>query len=158
LNYSLDTRDAGKTWKPTSASLFGDTTKIRFLPDGSGIGLIEYSQYFRLASEVFAVDWRTGKSESIYKDAQFGVTDVWKTPEGTVYLAGALAIGRVRNLVEGRVQVLMSRDNKTFRAMAVDYRATANRVILTCPDNRNVWMATDTGMILKLVAPEDAAH
>jgi hypothetical protein len=158
LVYSLVTHDGGKTWRSASASLFGDTTKIRFLPDGSGIGLIEYSQYYHLASEVFALEWRTGKMQSIYKDAQFGVTDVWKMPDGTIYLAGVLALGRMRNLVEGRVQVLTSRDNKTFRAMAVDYRATANRVTLACPDGRNVWMATDTGMILKLVTPEDAAH
>jgi hypothetical protein len=158
LSYSLETRDAGKTWQPASQSLFGDTTKVRFLPDGSGIGLIEYSQYFRLASEVFSVDWRSGRSESIYKDAKFGVTDVWKMPGGTVYLAGTVAQGRMRNLVEGRVQVLTSSDSRTFRAMAVDYRATANRVSLACPDGRNIWMATDTGMILKLVWPEAAGH
>jgi hypothetical protein len=158
LSYSLETRDAGKTWRPASQSLFGNTTKIRFLRDGSGIGLIEYSQYFRLASEVYTVNWTTGRSESIYKDAKFGVTDVWKMPEGALYLAGTLAQGRMRNLVEGRVQVLTSHDNKTFRAMAVDYRATANRVILACPDGQNMWMATDTGMILKLVWPEGAGH
>jgi photosystem II stability/assembly factor-like uncharacterized protein len=158
LNYTLETRDAGKSWQPASASLFGDTTKIRFLPDGSGIGLIEYSQYFRLASEIFAVNWRTGKSESIYKDVKFGVTDAWKAADGTVYLAGVVAQGRMRNLVESRVQVLISRDNKTFRPMAVDYRAMANRVSLACPDDRNLWMATDTGMILKLVVPEGPAR
>jgi|SRR5271157_2047192 len=158
LSYSLETHDSGKTWRPASQSLFGDTTKIRFLPDGSGIGLIEYSQYFRLASEVFSVDWLTGKSESIYKDARFGVTDVWKMADGSVYLAGILAQGLRRNLVEGRVQVLTSRDKKPFQAMAVDYRATANRVSLACPDGQNMWMATDTGMILKLVRPEGAGN
>jgi photosystem II stability/assembly factor-like uncharacterized protein len=156
LNYTLETNDAGKTWRPASASLFGDTTKIRFRPDGTGIGLIEYSQQFRLASEVFTVDWTTGKSESIYKDAKFGVKDVWKMPDGTVYLAGTVAQGQMRDLVEERVQVLSSRDGKTFRAMGVDYRAVAHRVSLACPDGRNVWMATDTGMILKL-APTEAA-
>lgn len=150
LSYSLETRDGGKNWRPSSESLFGDTTRVRFLPDGSGIGLIEYSQYFRFASEVFAVDWRTGKSQSIYKDSKFSVTDVCKTAEGRVYLAGAVALGRMRQLVEGRVQVLTSPDSKKFEAMGVDYRANANRVILACPDGQNVWMATDTGMILKL--------
>lgn len=157
LSYTLETRDAGKTWRAGWDSLFGDTTKIRFLPDGSGIGLIEYSQYFRFASEVFAVDWRTGKSESMYKDTQFGVTDVWKMADGTIYLAGVVSPGRVRNLVEGKVQVLRSRDDKTFRPMVVDYRASANRVMLACPDGQNVWMATDTGMIMKLVQREAPA-
>ena len=158
LSYSLETSDSGKNWRPSSVSLFGDTTKVRFLPDGSGIGLIEYSQYFRLASEVFTVDWHTGKSESVYKDAKFGITDVWRMADGTVYLAGAVALGRMRNLVEGRVQVLRSQDNKTFRAMAVDYRASANRVILACPDGQSIWMATDTGMILKLEKAGSAAR
>jgi len=158
LTYSLETRDAGKTWRPASQSLFGNTTKVRFLRDGSGIGLIEYSQYFRLASEVYKLDWTTGKSEPIYKDAKFSVTDVWKMPVGAIYLAGSVAQGQMRNLVEGRVQVLTSGDEKTFRAMEVDYRATANRVILACPDGKNIWMATDTGMILKLVWPEGSGH
>ena len=158
LNYSLETRDAGKTWRSTSASLFGDTTRVRFLPDGTGIGLVEYSQYYRLASEVYTIDWRNGKSESIYKDARFGVTDMWKMPDGTVYLAGILALGRMRNLVPGKVQVLTSRDYKTWLAMPVDYRATANGVTLAAPDDRNVWMATDTGMILKLIMPESTAR
>lgn len=158
LNYSLETRDAGKTWRSSSASLFGDTTKVRFLPDGSGIGLVEYSQYFRMASEVYTIDGRTGKSESIYKDAKFGVTDLWKMPDGAVYLAGILPLGRMRNLVPGKVQVLTSRDYQTWRAIEIDYRATANRVTLAAPDDRNLWIATDTGMILKLVVPESTVR
>jgi hypothetical protein len=42
--------------------------------------------------------------------------------------------------------------------MPVDYRATANGVTLAAPDDRNVWMATDTGMILKLIMPEGTAR
>jgi hypothetical protein len=158
LNYSLETRDGGKTWRSSSASLFGDTSRVRFLPDGTGIGLVEYSPYYRLASEVYTIDWRTGKSESIYKDTKFGVTDMWKMPDGTVYLAGTLPLGRLRNVVAGKVQVLTSRDYKTWLAMPVDYRATANRVTLAAPDDRDVWMATDSGMILKLVVPEIAVR
>ena len=33
--------------------------------------------------------------------------------------------------------------------MAVDYRAVANRVVLAVVDEKNMWMATDGGMILK---------
>jgi hypothetical protein len=64
----------------------------------------------------------------------------------------------MRNLVPGKVQVLTSRDYKTWLAMPVDYRATANGVTLAAPDDRNVWMATDTGMILKLIMPESTAR
>jgi len=153
LNYSLETRDGGKTWRSSSASLFGDTTKVQFLKDGQGVGLVEYSQYFRMASEVYAIDWKTGKSHSIYKDAKFGVTDVCRLSDGTTYLAGILAPGRMRNLVPGKVQVLVSHDDRNWQTMPVDYRATANRVVLAAPDGQNVWMATDSGMILKLTPP-----
>ena len=35
--------------------------------------------------------------------------------------------------------------------MEVDYRAVAHRAILAAPDAANLWVATDTGMILQLV-------
>ena len=154
LNYSLETRDGGTTWRSSSSSLFGDTTKVQFLPDGTGVGLVEYSQYFRMASEVYGIDWKTGKSHSIYKDPKFGVTDVWRFPGGATYLAGTLAPGRMRNLVPGKVQVLVSHDDKDWQPIPVDYRATANRVVLAAPDEHNIWMATDTGMILKLMTAQ----
>jgi hypothetical protein len=47
LSYSLVTKDGGQTWKPNSASLFGDISRIRFGPEGKGLGLIEYSNSFR---------------------------------------------------------------------------------------------------------------
>jgi hypothetical protein len=36
--------------------------------------------------------------------------------------------------------------------MDVDYRAVARRARLAASDPGNVWVATDTGMILKLAA------
>ena len=38
LSYSLVTHDGGKTWKPNSASLFGDISRVRFGPEGKGWG------------------------------------------------------------------------------------------------------------------------
>jgi hypothetical protein len=35
--------------------------------------------------------------------------------------------------------------------MPVDYRATALRTMLAIPDGQHQWLATDNGMILKLV-------
>jgi len=34
--------------------------------------------------------------------------------------------------------------------MTVDYRATARNAMLSAADAKNIWVATDTGMILKL--------
>jgi hypothetical protein len=34
--------------------------------------------------------------------------------------------------------------------MAVDYRAVGRRATLSAADEQNIWLATDSGMILKL--------
>ena len=150
LSYALVTKDGGKTWKASSASLFGDVAKVRFGPDGKGLGLIEYSNSFRYPSEAFRVDWMSGASETMYRDKRFAISDVWLTSDGTAYLAGTLVMGQIRNVVPGKVQVLKSKDYTSWTEMPVDYRAAANRVTLAAADAEHLWLATDTGMILKL--------
>lgn len=150
LSYSLVTKDGGKTWKPNSASLFGDVSRVRFGPEGVGLGLIEYSNSFRYPSEAYKIDWVTGKSETVYRDRKFAISDIWLTPDGTAYLAGSLVAGQIRHVVPGKVQVLRSRDYTAWTEIPVDYRATANRAILAVVDDDNMWLATDTGMIMKL--------
>ena len=53
--------------------------------------------------------------------------------------------------------MLSSVDLKTWSEMAVDYRAVAQSLVLAGPDQEHQWAATDTGMILRLAAP-DRAH
>src|SRR5687768_5638636 len=151
LTYSLTTNDGGKTWKAGSASLFGEVARFRFAANGNGLGLIEHSAGFRYPSEVYRIDWRTGKNETVYRDRRFHITDVWVTPNGTAYLAGYIVMGQMRNIVPGKVQVLKSRDLQSWTEMEVDYRAVANRVTLAASGDDNLWLATDGGMILKLV-------
>jgi photosystem II stability/assembly factor-like uncharacterized protein len=150
LSYSLVTKDGGKTWKPNSASLFGDVTRIRFGPEGKGLGLIEYSNAFRYPSEVYKIDWVTGKSETVYRDRRFDISDIWLTPDGTAYLSGTLSAGQVRNVIPGHVQVLKSKNYSSWEEMPVDYRASANQTVLSVIDEDHMWLATDNGMILKL--------
>lgn len=152
LNYSLVTHDGGKTWHATSASLFGESTRIRFTKSGMGLGLVSYSQMFRYPSEAYKLEWKTNKSDTIYKDSKFSISDIWLTPDGTSYLSGTLSQGKLRDVIPGKVQVLCSKDfgAKGWTEMPVDYRAVATRTLLSGVDERNIWMATDNGMILKL--------
>jgi hypothetical protein len=147
LSLSLETTDGGKTWRPSSSSAFGMITRLRFLPMAWGLGLIEYSASFKYPSEVFRIS-TGGRSESVYRDSKFAVSDVWLDPDGTAYLAGAVHPGRLR-VVPGRVQVLKSSDLKVWSAMEADYRALATRTVLAAAGG-SMWLATDTGMILKL--------
>ena len=152
LSYQLVTSDGGKTWKANSASLLGDITRVRFSPNGVGLGLVEHTNSFRYPSEVYRIDWTTGKSETIYRDRKFDISDIWLTPDGTAWLAGVVVTGQIRDVVPGRVQVLQCRakDFSVWSADEVDYRAEANRVVFSGADD-NLWIATDNGMILKLV-------
>jgi photosystem II stability/assembly factor-like uncharacterized protein len=151
LSYSLSTSDGGKTWRAGSNSLLGQTSRFRFTPSGKGVGLVEYSELSELPSEVYLLDWHTGRSVSIYKDKKSGISDLWIDADGTVYLAGIEEPGRVRDIIPGKVVVYTSRDYQTWQSMPVDYRASALRTILAMPDDQHRWLATDNGMILKLV-------
>ena len=153
LSYELSTNDGGKTWKTGSASLFGEISRFRFLPGGLGLGLVEHSNGFRYPSEVHRIDWTTGKNEVIYRDRRFAVTDIWLSSDGTAWLAGVVVPGEIRSVVPGKVQVLKSRgtDFTVWSSQDADYRAQANRVVMAGADDRNLWVATDSGMILKLV-------
>lgn len=150
LSYSMETRDGGQTWKTSSASLFGQVTRLRFGPHGSALGLLEYGPSFRYPAEVYRVDSRTGRNQTLYRDRKFAISDVWLTADGAAYLAGTQVVGQVRNVAPGKVQVLRSSDFSVWTEMAVDYKAIANRVILAVVDDKNMWLATDNGMILKL--------
>jgi len=150
LTYTLTTRDGGKTWKSSAASLVGDVTRVRFGPQGLGVGLIEYAESFLYPSEAYKIDWTTGKSTTIFHDKRFAITDVWIAADGTVYLAGIVVSGELHSVVPGRVQVLKSQDYSAWTEMDVDYRAVARQVTLSAPDENNLWLATENGMILRL--------
>jgi photosystem II stability/assembly factor-like uncharacterized protein len=150
LSYTLSTRDGGKTWIQNSVSLFGTVSRIRMKGNGGGLGLLEYGPGFRYPSEAYALDWTTGKSRSLYHDTKFAVSDIWLTADGTAYLAGNVPQGQLGGIIPGRVQVLVSKDLAKWDPMEVDYRAEALQTFLAAPDDENIWLATNTGMILKL--------
>ena len=116
---------------------------------GFGLGLVEYAASFRYPAEAYRFDLRTGKSQTAYRDRKFAITDLWLGLDGTAYLAGTQVLGQIRNVVPSKVQVLRTKDFSVWTEMAVDYRAVAHRVMLAIADEKNLWMATDSGMILK---------
>jgi hypothetical protein len=150
LSYTLVTRDGGQTWRSASMSLFGQVTRARFSANGPGLGLIEHGDSAPYPSEVYKLDWRTGKNQTVFRDKRYFITDVWLTSEGTSYLAGIETAGQVRSIAPGNVKVFTSGDMSSWTEMAVDYRAVARRAMLSGAGEDNLWLATDNGMILKL--------
>ena len=60
LTIVLETRDGGKTWKPTTTSVFGQVTKVALLPDGTALSLLQFRGAFDHPAELHAINWKTG--------------------------------------------------------------------------------------------------
>ncbi|MCC6858657.1 MAG: hypothetical protein IT158_08855 [Bryobacterales bacterium] len=152
LSIFLETRDGGKNWAPSTVSTFGRVTRVRFSPEGFGLGLIEFfGAMDEWTSEVYRMEWKTsGQSRRVYRDKSLVVTDIALQPGGEGLLAGVQALGQLkRSPIPGKVRILRGSGLETWTEMEVDYRATARRVILATSGD-HAWAATDTGMILKL--------
>lgn len=151
LSFTLTTSDGGGNWAAAAASLFGIIARVRFSPDGKGLELMQYSETFRYPSEVYGIEWPGGKTHTVFRDANLDVTDIWLASDGTAYLSGTAVRGKLRGVIPDKVQVLTSKDFEHWTPIPVDYHAEATATILAASDDDHLWMATDTGMILKLV-------
>ncbi len=148
----LDTPDAGATWKVQTVSMFGQITRVRLAPDGRGLGLIEFFDRFQWPSDVFQIKWRTGESVRVFRKEDREVTDFALAPDGPAYIAAIEPPGTMAHgPVPGKLKILRSDNLTDWTEMEVDYRAVARRAFLAAPDATHAWVATDTGMILKLI-------
>ena len=157
LTILLQTKDAGKNWVKSEASVFGQVTRISLAPQGIALGLVEYKDQFDFPSEVYRINTHlNGTSDSVYRDKNRSITDV-RTFDGSNrgVIAGYETEGTIyRSPIPGKLKVLTSDDLENWHEMAVDYRAVAHRAMIAGPDEKHLWIATDTGMILKLVPTE----
>ncbi len=72
-------------------------------------------------------------------------------PEGVGYLATIDCTPTLHSSpIPTKVRVYRSADLKNWREMPVDYRTVAHRATLAAADSSHIWLATNTGMILKL--------
>jgi hypothetical protein len=148
---TLQTKDAGVHWNAEETSMFGQITSLSLTPDKRGLGLVEFFDRFEYPSEVYAIDWQTGKSVRVFRRKDRAITDVLVTPQGQAYLAGFEPSGTLfRSPVPGKLKVLKSGNLEDWQDMEVDYRAVARRAILASAGPGGRWIATDTGMILAL--------
>ena len=146
------TTDGGKTWKHSAASVFGQVTTAKFSSKGWALTLIEFSDAFDWPSEVMF--WNGGTTTRVYREKERKVTDIAIAGplKGSIFLAAVEHFGKLQDLpIPRKVKIIRSEDLSHWTEMEVDYRATASRVILAVAGPNEMWAATDTGMILKLV-------
>lgn len=151
LSVVLETSDGGETWKASTTSMFGRISAIRSAPGVPfAIAVVEFDRYFAYPSELFRIDLKTGSSVRVLRDKSFAVTDVAVLHDGTVLAVGFEPAGSVaRTPVPGKLRVMRSNDLSRWSAVDVDYRAVARRVSASVAPDDVVWLATDTGMILR---------
>ena len=152
LTVTLTTSDGGEKWQASSTSVFGRISEIAAALDGRVLGLVSFTRYFPYPSEIHHIYGQTGKSTRTLRQKNLAATDVIVIDKGPAYAAGyeppgALALAPI----PGKLRVLRSNDLDEWTDMEVDYRAVAQYVALAAAGPNDVWMATDTGMILKLV-------
>jgi Uncharacterized protein related to plant photosystem II stability/assembly factor len=147
----MQTKDGGESWISSVASVFGTVTQVRFAPDGRMLALLEFHDYFDWPSEVVRIDWKTGNSTRALLAKDRAITDIALVSPGPAYAAGFEPQGKLAHSpVPGKLKVLRSLDLEHWTEIPVDYRAVARRAAISAADARNIWIATDTGMILKL--------
>ena len=97
------------------------------------------------------MDLDTRKNTTVYGDKSRAVRDFALLPGGEVFLVAVERPGKSNDLpIPGKLRMMRSGSLDTWLDMDVDYRAVATRASIAAVDARNVWVATDTGMILKL--------
>lgn len=146
----LQTSDGGRSWQHSTTSMFGRITRLRRTPDGRGLALVEFHDAFEWPAEVFRIDLRENSTERVYREKTRAVTDVALAGE-TAYLAAIEPPGKLRQTpVPGRLVMIRSSNLRDWEEMEVDYRAFGRRALLAVGGDSDVWVATDTGMILRL--------
>ncbi|MDX2269551.1 MAG: hypothetical protein NW208_15720 [Bryobacter sp.] len=150
LTLVLDSSDGGETFRNTSASTFGEVRQVRIGESGEGVVVVQFRGSFTYGGEVYR--FRAGQAkelELMLRPKDIEVHDALHVPGQGYYVAGTSRTSDIDLPVPTPVKILFSFDGKEFLDVAVDYRAEARRVFLAYA-GRNVFAATDEGMILKL--------
>ncbi len=146
---TLETRDAGLTWKHSSTSLFGRISRVRYSRDGHGLAVVEFHDAFEWPSEVFVIRLRTGQSERAFREKNRAVTDAVAFSGTSAYLAAIEPPADPSESTLGTLRVLHSGDFQTWTEMELPEAIPAGRAFFTGKTEDNFWLATDTGFVLR---------
>ena len=155
LMMMAETRDGGGTWKVSSASIFGQVSRILVDPAGFAVVLLRFGDTFEVPAEVGQIDFKTGKLAPVYRKKEHAVTDVAYLANRSIVAAGTEQLGLRSLQLPGRVVIREAKIREvtqvgSFEEQAVDYRAVARQVKLAAAPDGQLWATTDAGMILRL--------
>lgn len=143
------TKDDGQNWNQLEVSAQGKFTRLRFLNANEVLGLVEYLSDQQQPSEIFKLNLETRASKPVFLQAGRAGRDVAVLSGGEVAVAAVEFMGKSHLIpIPGKLKMMTSTSLETWVDEPVDYRAVAKRPILAVGGGQ-VWVATDTGMILK---------
>jgi len=146
---SLETRDAGATWTKQEASGFGQVHRATIGSDGVGLTLIKFNKSFDYGGELYSFSLNGArKSQRIMRPKDLELQDVLYIPGDGTYLACTERLGILP--VPTKVRIKHSKDLTNWTDIAVDYRAAAQKVVLSATPSGKVFAALDQGTILAL--------
>jgi hypothetical protein len=131
--------------------LFGQISGLK-LRGSNGLVLFTYNNLFEVPSEVYRLTTNDGETVSAFRAKDRRVTDM-ALFDGHAFLA-AVEPPRLAKEVSGlpgKIHVLESTDLATWREIPVDYRANGAWPVLAGPDPQHMFLATDSGMILRYI-------
>ena len=146
-----ETHDGGASWKFSLTSAFGRVVRLR-AAGNTGLAISRYGENFEFPGEVYALDFRTGGSRPVFRRRDLRVDDAVLLEDGTAVLAAIQPSGRLFDSpVPGRLRIFYSTNMSEWAEMKVDYRAEGHAAFLSAPAPGELWAATDSACILRLV-------
>jgi len=149
----LETQDRGKNWAYGTIPVFGELAQLRISDQGFVATLILYADpKYPVSSAVFKTPLGAPDGRVIFAERDRAATDIALLADGGAVLVTIEPPGNSTQVpVPGKLKIFESANLKVWREMDVDYRAVAQRAVIAAPDAQHIWVATDTGTILKLM-------
>jgi hypothetical protein len=149
LLVSLETTDAGATWRKQEVSGFGSVHRSLIGSDGTGLTLIKFSKSFDFGGEIYSFYPKfTKQSAMILRLRDLEMQDILYIPGDGAYLACTERLGPLP--VPTKVRIKHSKDLQNWTDIPVDYRAIAQKITLGATPSGKVFAALDQGSILAL--------
>ncbi len=146
----LETLDGGKKWKYSTISVDGELAQFRVSKKGFVVSLIVYPDAkSALGSAMFKTPLGSPNAHMIFGERDRAATDFALLDNGGAVVVAIEPPGNSTLVpIPGKLKVLESGNLKVWHEMDVDYRAIGQRAVIAAPDDRHMWVATDTGAIL----------
>lgn len=148
----LETLDGGKKWTAGSVLIDGQLEQLCLSNKGYVVSLITYPDpKYPVGSALYETPLGAKDGRIVFAERDRVASDIALLDNGGAVLAAIEPPGNSTQVpIPGKLKMLESDNLKLWKEMDVDYRAVAERVVIAAADAQNIWVATDTGAILKL--------